>query len=152
MVVEFAREVAASIVAAGLRRDQQMRDGATEVTTRAIEGELPFTPIPDEFPAWNKRTIRNKSGTHQILSEPGKLGGILVTRGAGDCLVLAYDREGTTGTLEDIDIAAAASALATANNVDGFVNMPVQMYKGIVITISQPDAIVTVYFVANLPR
>lgn len=102
--------------------------------------------LPEDFPSWNKRTFRNRSGTF-VVSGPGTLGGVMVVRGATDAQVLVYDRESAEGALKDDEIAAPVGVTGSAKAFDGFVNMPIQMSRGIVINVDVADAIVTVYFV-----
>lgn len=102
--------------------------------------------LPEDFPAWGKRTFRNRSGTIRV-SGPGTLGGVVVSRGATDAQVLVYDRDSIEGALKDDDIAASVGVTGSAKAFDGFVNMPIQMVRGIVVNIDVADAVVTVYFV-----
>lgn len=111
---------------------------------------LYFKPgsLPEEFPSWNKRVFRNQPiGTYPVKSGEGTLGGIIVIRGAADALVLVYDRPNAMGVLSDDDLAAVAGITGVANAMDGFVNMPIAMYRGIVVNINQADIIVAIYFV-----
>lgn len=110
---------------------------------------LYFKPgsLPEDFPAWNKKVLRNMAiGTYLVKSGDGVLGGVIIIRGAADALALIYDRPNAIGVLSDDDLAAAAGITGAANAMSGFVNMPIAMYRGIVVNINQADMIVAIYF------
>lgn len=119
---------------------------AGETVAERRAGYYGLGGLPEDFPAWNKRTFRNRSGVIRV-SGPGTLGGIVVVRGATDARVIAYDRDSAIGTLKDDEIAAPVGVTGSAKAFDGFVNMPIKMERGIVIDIDVADAIVTVYFI-----
>jgi hypothetical protein len=101
--------------------------------------------VPEEWLRANKRAYR-KAGTY-LVSGPGTLLGATVRRGASDVLVTVYDRSSIEGILPDEEIAAAVGATGAAGATGGFVNLPVLMERGIVVSINQADAVVMIYYV-----
>lgn len=106
-----------------------------------------FTPrprVPEEWLRANKRAYR-KTGTF-LVGGPGTLIGVTVRRGAADVEVTVYDRADVAGVLSDEEIAAAVGSVTAAGATGGFVNQPVVMERGIVVNITQADAVVVVYY------
>lgn len=103
------------------------------------------TTRAEDFIRWNARTYRDVAGTFLVAPGPCTLGGILVIRGGSDVLVLAYNASAIVGLTND-QIIGVASAVQTTSILDGWVNCPIAAPAGLVVSINQSDAIVTILY------
>jgi hypothetical protein len=99
-----------------------------------------------DFIRWQAKVLRNRPvGTYLIAPGPVTLGGVIVERGAADVEVLVYDWGQLTGMTDDA-LLVAVGVTGSAKTIDGFVNCPIAAQRGIVVSVDQADATITVLY------
>jgi hypothetical protein len=99
-----------------------------------------------DFIRWNARVLRNRPvGSYLIAPGPVTLGGLIVERGATDVEVKVYDW-GTLSGMTDDNLLVVVGVTGSARAIDGFVNCPIAAQRGIVVSVDQADATVTVLY------
>jgi hypothetical protein len=99
-----------------------------------------------EIFAWQKRVFKNRAGKFLVKSGRGIVAGVLAIRGASDVVVNLYDAADPNLSLGENELAVAVGVTGVSGSMDGFVNLPVEFQRGIIVEIPTNDMTVTVLY------